>query len=74
MAEIQKTPNLNRNAKISKEALEELVRIGAIKKKYVDQGDLKVGDVYSNVFRFPDIYALAEEKNSKIIMTELTSF
>jgi hypothetical protein len=28
-------PNLNRNAKISKEALEELVRIGAIKKQMI---------------------------------------
>lgn len=67
-------PNLNRNAKISKKALEELVRIGAIKKKYVDRDDIKVGELYSNIFRFPDIYELAEEKNSRIIMTELTSF
>jgi hypothetical protein len=67
-------PKLNRNAKISKKALEELIRIGAIKKNSVDQGDIKVGELYSNIFRFPDIYELAEEKHSVIIMTELTSF
>lgn len=74
MNERNNIPSLNKDAKISKKALEELVRIGAIKKEFVNSGYLKAGEFYRNIFRFPDIYELAEEKNSKIILTELTSF
>ena len=65
---------MNRTARISKEALQELVRIGAIYKKHVDECLIKEGDLYINLFMFPDIYTFAYHKNSKIIMTELTYF
>ena len=67
----RRVPKLNRTARISKEALQELVRIGAIYKKHVDECLIKEGDLYINLFMFPDIYTFAYHKNSKIIMSHI---
>jgi len=68
-----KQQQFNINAIMSEESLQEMVRIGAINKEYVDQGLIKVGDFYRKYFTFEDIFILAKMHNLITVIEEITS-